>query len=470
MRKENTMKKITIAVAAVILVCCFLTACQPTPQEEFIQTKNDKEPLAEKIEEVEVSQDEYAELEDYDYVYEKEYKCGNKLTVNADIDAGNSEKISVLTVTEKEFEGGDSLKEILERLYPDYEFYEYKGTSEQYFEQLMLYQKILMCEKKGEPWIVDGEQIDGVPLADKYIKEAAADENFEVSNLENLEALVEQYKENYQRAVNEKNVLTDFKLKDVDGMSKQVNIQAISENDVPGLWISFVNWDDIPGTSFSVDRLNFNSPIAFRETFIYPEQFPDDADFIKAKEAAEKYIADLGLDYMSLEKVASGTHNNHRFYFTRDINGFHENYVREYFIAPQKDGEDRDVMNLWRQEYAYVEVWDGVIQSTYWANASDASVDAENVEVLPWNEIQEIFEKQMDYLLTPGPIYTSFTKLDIDRIELGYTKVLMQNSNGQYKLIPTWNFYGTENSVAKEYCFMSINAIDGTVIDRRLMY
>ena len=46
------MKKIVIQIIAMILVCCVLTACQPTPQEEFIQTKNDKEPLAEKIQEV----------------------------------------------------------------------------------------------------------------------------------------------------------------------------------------------------------------------------------------------------------------------------------------------------------------------------------------------------------------------------------------------------------------------------------
>lgn len=453
-----------------IIFCLFVSACQATPQEEYVQTKNNKEPLIEKIEEVEVGQDEYAELEDYDYVYEKEYKCGNKLTVNADIDSGNSDKISILTVTEKEFVGGDSLKQVIERLYPNYEFYEYKVSSEQYFEQLMIYQKILECEKKGEPWIVDGEQIDGVPLADKYLNEAAKDENFEVSNLENLEALVEQYKENYQRAVNEKNVPTDFELKDVDGMSKQVNIQAISENDVPGLWVSFVNWDDVPGTTFSADRLNFHSKVSFGDKYTYPDQILDDVELKKAKELAEEYISNLGLDYMSLEKVASGTQNNHRFYFTRDINGFHENLVNEYFIEPQKDGEDREVMSLWRQEYAVVEVWDGIIQSASWRNASEATVDAENVEVLPWNEIQKIFEKQMDYILTPGPIYTSFTKLDIDRIELGYTKVLMQNSNGQYKLIPSWNFYGTENSGSKEYCFMTINAIDGTVIDRRLMY
>ena len=56
----------------------------------------------------------------------------------------------------------------------------------------------------------------------------------------------------------------------------------------------------------------------------------------------------------------------------------------------------------------------------------------------------------------------------------------MKNSRDDYKLIPTWSFMGYETSPSRpeqegvntgaEVCFITINAIDGTVIDRGLMY
>jgi hypothetical protein len=90
--------------------------------------------------------------------------------------------------------------------------------------------------------------------------------------------------------------------------------------------------------------------------------------------------------------------------------------------------------------------------------------------------------------MTPEPIskgnkesvFFQKTEVHINRIELGLTKILIKDSKDDYKLIPTWNFMGYEtyasdpaqegiNRGAGE-CIMTINAIDGTVIDRGLMY
>jgi hypothetical protein len=124
-----------------------------------------------------------------------------------------------------------------------------------------------------------------------------------------------------------------------------------------------------------------------------------------------------------------------------------------------------------------------------WENRAEiTNVDNENVRTKPWNEIQEIFKTQMDYLLTPEPVSNGndtsvfFEKTDvhINRIELGLAKVLMKDSQDDYRLIPVWSFmgYNTNESFPEqegvnrgaEVCFITIGAIDGTAIDRGLMY
>ena len=96
----------------------------------------------------------------------------------------------------------------------------------------------------------------------------------------------------------------------------------------------------------------------------------------------------------------------------------------------------------------------------------------------------------MDFLMSPTPIksddpstatfFIEKTNVHINRVELGLTKLLMKDSQDDYKLIPTWSFLGYQTSASRpaqeglniggEVCYLTINAIDGTVIDRGLMY
>ncbi len=89
----------------------------------------------------------------------------------------------------------------------------------------------------------------------------------------------------------------------------------------------------------------------------------------------------------------------------------------------------------------------------------------------PFNEVQEIFEKMMKikYEATAEMDTLAFV---IDRIDLSLHRVSEQNAPGSGLLIPVWNFYGecthgngedsfTETGIS----FLSINAIDGSIID-----
>ena len=134
-------------------------------------------------------------------------------------------------------------------------------------------------------------------------------------------------------------------------------------------------------------------------------------------------------------------------------------------------------MDLWEPEYLYIEIQDGEVVKAAWKNPSDIThIDNENVQTKSWEEIKDIFIDQMEYLLSPETD-SKKTEVFINRIELGLTKILMKNSTDDYKLIPTWSFSGYDQDTNPEsekvgapICFITINAIDGSVIDRGLMY
>jgi hypothetical protein len=66
----------------------------------------------------------------------------------------------------------------------------------------------------------------------------------------------------------------------------------------------------------------------------------------------------------------------------------------------------------------------------------------------------------------------------VDRITLGLTRIPVKDKPNEYMLVPVWDFFGTlktefndQNKMSEESdysaaSFLTINAIDGSVIDR----
>ena len=116
-----------------------------------------------------------------------------------------------------------------------------------------------------------------------------------------------------------------------------------------------------------------------------------------------------------------------------------------------------------------------------------------NVPLLPFEEIKEIFRKDITrslVLVDENPTIIG-RMLVINRVTLGLTKVLQKDSGGKSMLIPTWSFFGYEvnkfdgsdpnmtlfldknNEFKVEHVgrsFLTINAIDGSIIDPALGY
>jgi len=196
--------------------------------------------------------------------------------------------------------------------------------------------------------------------------------------------------------------------------------------------------------------------------------------------------------------------------FTRNINGVPFTYQR----IDQVGLDDKEQYDEgWEYERAYIFVDDsGVTGAGLNGNMEITGISNENVELLPFDQIIKIFNEQ---LFIRNRFYKPENKnvqspiksiANIDRITLGYTRVKVKDKPGEGQLIPVWDFFGStqneydldaiekdlnknigDKDVVKECMenfkeiqnqkisngyesFLTINAIDGSVIDRNLGY
>ena len=124
---------------------------------------------------------------------------------------------------------------------------------------------------------------------------------------------------------------------------------------------------------------------------------------------------------------------------------------------------------------------DGVCWIHYVNPTQVGEVVTENVELLPFQDIIDIFEKVSMLSIKHLEMYDHLVEnvMDIRKIRFGYMAVKQSESIGGYRYIPVWDFYGVHYPVYEDSQFypescddpvFTINAVDGTVIDRNMGY
>ncbi|MBR4907301.1 MAG: hypothetical protein IKZ44_10695 [Clostridia bacterium] len=106
-------------------------------------------------------------------------------------------------------------------------------------------------------------------------------------------------------------------------------------------------------------------------------------------------------------------------------------------------------------------------------------VENENVQLLPFDRIMEIFRQQIFMNIYIGKDYLgndSHTNMRVTGIYFSYMRIRKPNEDG-YWLLPVWDFRGYSERVAVEiddwwdaFSLLTVNAIDGSIIDRDLGY
>ena len=170
-------------------------------------------------------------------------------------------------------------------------------------------------------------------------------------------------------------------------------------------------------------------------------------------------------------------------------------YTREYFgipvnfVWPDVPAQSDEAYSFfWMPEYIMLRYEPGgALSFEYRSPSVEGEVMNTNVTILPFNKIQNIFRNQAANMLKWFEDMESANKREImvRSVELSYMRVSIKNRRDEYMLIPVWDFYGLQYDASDNgptpvitppgrlelvNSIMTINAIDGSIIDRNLGY
>lgn len=148
--------------------------------------------------------------------------------------------------------------------------------------------------------------------------------------------------------------------------------------------------------------------------------------------------------------------------------------------------EDMDsTMETWAYENLYFYVTkDGIDEMQYSNPYKMGETKTENLSLLPFSEIISIYEKMMVIQNADNMENENFRIYDIDRIVLGYARIYEPSTDAHTGLmVPVWDFFGTRKSEWEydgetysdttdypTWSYLTINAVDGSIISRSLGY
>lgn len=145
---------------------------------------------------------------------------------------------------------------------------------------------------------------------------------------------------------------------------------------------------------------------------------------------------------------------------------------------------DSYVKQLWAGESIQVTINDDGIVGFYYSvpvEVTDTVVEQSSMK--SFDEIKDIFEQMIVATNARQDSDNAHVTIDIDRVMLRYTRISEPDNFDSGLLVPVWDFYGdlttsyggaeaidTSKENKTNTCMLTINAIDGTVIDRELGY
>lgn len=232
---------------------------------------------------------------------------------------------------------------------------------------------------------------------------------------------------------------------------------------------------------------------------ITTEELTDEPTTLSLKEAvavADAFIEEIGLtDFQYMDGDLAYEEQDIRSqcdYDTESAIHYRKEYILQYMRnidgAFTTSGEskheegwsgDSYVKKEWSPESIVFRINDsGIVGFDYNAPLEVQDTVVENASMKSFDEIKTTFEKMI--AITKAPDNSGYEEIvntrsiKVDRVVLGYARVSEANSYDTGLLVPVWDFYGTvtDNAwgITNYESVMTINAIDGSLIDRTLGY
>lgn len=497
------MKKLKRIIAAGLCIS-ILAGCQETPKDAIVKEKGTKS-----VEKYESGEDTAASLRESlgapeEYKNQETYENGALvIDTDAEVLLPEASTMNTYEVSAKEV-NQDMIDTVSKAFFEGAKFYSghtySEWTKEQYQEEITRLKKY-KAEGNLDPY------------------EHGKDENGQLYfDIDDVIARDEEDMKDAPTEVVKEEVKPSFGLEYLDGkgeeQTKEVDEDGffgIAETD-QGTYDYQISYALAPDIKFQISKIRDDVPDVREFTSWTEGEYLLDGegternklseDFIKGKtnislEEAEKIAKEkveklgwgfevYGWDYTVFYHGEGGAREDnvldagYLFHFSRMLDGAPVTYTSSYGGGL----EDMDsTLEPWSYERCDIIVGEDGIQTVEIYNPYEiGAVQTEQVKLMDFDSIMKIYEQMMEVSNADIAEFEKKRTYHIRKIALGYTRIYDPTSdNDQGLLVPAWDFFGGFDAESEEYSeknsgeystqsFMTINAIDGTVIDRELGY
>jgi hypothetical protein len=492
------MKKNILVLLIVIITC--LLGCQPTPVNAVL---NSKVNLASKIEESITSVS--FNSSDFPLLWQETYNEGSRFSVNinANVVIPQIEQLPVYKV-EPDFFTLDQLNKMIKYFIGNNALYLSRDMND-----ISNYTKTEI-----ENLIIELKQKISDPNSDLNLAKSTDPENYQIA-LESINNRIKLLEEAYDDAPT---VLQEIPV-ELDERIEQNNLDAyvyLNKSNPALIHIEATHTSNNKNNRFVYSNWGTMGKDNIYEELDGGTRFPPTISIDDAREMAETAVENLAGTDMSLQKIAIATYRDFEdienwttylespqyyvFYFTRDFGGISTTYQDLLGVGDSIQIENyKQLAELYFEPYPYeyikVSIDDtGIIEFDWRSPYKVSDIIANNVSILDFETIKQIFKKYIFYIgaWSDEGNDSIGRKVSIDNITLGLMRIINPNKTDEYLIVPVWDFFGSYADIYPEgysdnkqfklnennekvydkfaHSLLTINAIDGSIIDRGLGY
>ncbi len=464
MRKSIRWK----AVALAAMLSGSLTACQPTPKEVAIQPKGNLEQVIQnnesKSSDEKIMNQVKAEATSKFEVKSSDEKINIK--VDADVIVPDVAKAPVYQVIRNDFTDND-VDRITKVFFGDSDLY--PEITYQNMTKDELLQQIAEIQK----------QYDNI---DPEYKEAA--EKKYGSALELLQSYVdkapetikrEPYKEYKLEKDEDTSAIGEYRYFSARGKLGDLTAHIYFQLSDSYVGVNLYK-DDPDGlanyTRSSIISLDGKEAAEMENTCKYSEK--------EAVALTDDVMKQLGLNKnyacYSVEDSARGTrsigavssYTGYQVIYLRTIDGIQE--TDDIYNGTLTEDEETDSVPYGTERIYFIVSDQGIMQFSWDSPMKLGEKQADNVNLKEYKEIEEVFKKHV-LIKFAGRDENSEEKLpsviNVSEIRLGYMRVKNKNKQDEFTMVPVWDFI---SDLYGKSSILTVNAIDGSVLDRRYGY
>ena len=521
------MKKRNCILFAALIALAALSGCRQTPENPLVIGKNTEKMLkmAMAPQDMQGSLPKVLGVTAGRYETHLEDKSGNiKVTVDADVVLPDAGSIPIIRVAAKPF-SQDTVDKLIGILFGDGVLYDPDSLSELTktdIVKLLTQFKQIKTELEAQGMVPEqsDSSVGEVNISGNDIspnEEVAVNEN----QLDQVNHSIELYEQKLGTAPIEKiytEVTGKLEAQDLSGISEERQMEyqgklfeiahvgqlnkaggmssllVINNEKSNSYHIQYINrkdYDRTAGMYYTEEEWNgINKAVRLEaDALAYPAMTAE-----RAKALADQFLDKTGIGYLDcahVEKVIGGSSSEYTGGIRTGnlLRAYRLQYVRKASGVPvtysniESSWDDTDSGNVWRWGYermTFIIDDSGIVEMVWSAPYELADTITKTAKILTFTEIQDIFEKM---IMVNNANYSEYgMDLKVTGVRLGLARITEQNNLKSGLLIPAWDFFGTaeyhygdeeldsytENDPGKSY--LTVNAIDGSIIDRRAGY